>query len=52
MNEAPKYEDLTEHQKKSLPATNYWRERNGQPLIEVPLSDTHYYEYFKKTINQ
>ena len=41
------YESLTDYQKRCLPATNYWREKNGLPLIDVPKSDEHYHKYFK-----
>lgn len=44
------YNSLNEYEKRCLPATNYWREKNGKALIAVPPSDTHYYKYFKATV--
>jgi hypothetical protein len=41
-----KYEKLQEHQRKSLPATNFWLIANGKEPIQVPQSDTHFYQYF------
>lgn len=40
-----KYEDLTTYQKKTLPATNFWRIANGLEPIKVPKSDKSYYQY-------
>lgn len=42
------YENLTPYQRQCLPATNFWRQRNGERLIDVPKSDEHYYRYFNK----
>ena len=43
----PEYAALTESERKSLPATNFWRQKNGQPLIPVPPQDKYYHYYFR-----
>jgi len=42
------YYQLSEYQRRCLPATNYFRVLNGQHEILVPPSDTHYHKYFDK----
>jgi len=44
------YDELSDYHKRCLPASNYWREKNGIQLIDVPTEDKHYHNYFKKSI--
>ncbi len=40
------YYSLTEHQRKSLDATNYWRVMQGERFIDVPETDIYFWRYF------
>jgi hypothetical protein len=42
------YNSMSAYEKTSLPATNYWRVRNGKSEIPVPPQDKHYKKYFDK----
>jgi hypothetical protein len=46
MEKFPEYYALTDYHKTCLVTNNYWRVMNGEPIIEVPPSDKHYYKYF------
>ena len=32
----PQYAAMSASERRSLPSTNFWRQKNGQPLIPVP----------------
>ncbi|RPJ79681.1 MAG: hypothetical protein EHM20_00705 [Alphaproteobacteria bacterium] len=42
------YTELTPYQRQCLPATNYWRQQNGESLIDVPEADEHYHRNFNR----
>jgi hypothetical protein len=44
----PEYFSLLPYERKCLVSTNYWRVMYGQPITEVPQSDTYYHKYFDK----
>ena len=43
----PQYAAMRASERRSLPSTNFWRQKNGQPLIPVPPEDRYYYHYFR-----
>jgi hypothetical protein len=42
-----RYHALSDHQRRSLPATNYWLALKGEPVIQVPEEDTEYHRAFR-----
>jgi hypothetical protein len=44
------YSTLSDYHRSCLPATNYWREQQGLPIIEVPETDENYKKYYKQQI--
>lgn len=40
------YNSLNINQRNSIDCTNYWRVMNGQPFINVPISDFNFWYYF------
>lgn len=43
----PEYTSMSASERKSLPSTNFWKQKNNLPLIPVPPEDKYYYYYFR-----
>ncbi|MDD4819416.1 MAG: hypothetical protein PHD21_01055 [Flavobacteriales bacterium] len=43
----PQYAKMSESERKSLPATNFWRLKNNMDVIPVPENDLYYKNYFR-----
>lgn len=43
----PQYALMSASERRSLPSTNFWRQKNGQSLIPVPPEDRYYHYYFR-----